>query len=262
MYESPGFLLFMGLFAFAVILIIVDRYYGARMRSLTNMDCCSRLDALQLVSTEQQKQISFLVAALQKSGVIQNDLELQLRDAISRGSQRANLPVSLTGPVLLKPLLLICGADEIMCNNDRQALRRAGVTFHRLNLATKQLISDELRRRRQDNTLYSWVHVTAHAGPQGILLEDGIADPLWWGQNFDGVDVIFFAACKTSNVADQLAGLMHVVFMQADVDERDAADFTYAFWSAMVDKNNPADAYRTAVKMVPAVSEFVDYRRN
>jgi len=261
-FESPGFLLFLGLFAFAVILIVVDRYYGARMRSLTNMDCCSRLDALQLVSTEQQKQISFLVAALQKSGVIQNDLEMQLRETVNHGLQRANLPVGLTGPVLLKPLLLICGPDEAMCNNDRQALRRAGVVFQRLNLATKQLIVDELRRRRQDNTLYNWVHVTAHAGPEGVLLSDGIADPQWWGQNFDGINVIFLAACKTSTVADQLAGLTRVIFMQADVSERDAADFTYAFWSAMVEKHDPAEAYRIAVRMVPTVAEFVDFRSN
>jgi len=53
-----------------------------------------------------------------------------------------------------------------------------------------------------------------------------------------------------------------VIFMQADVSERDAADFTYAFWSAMVEKHDPAEAYRIAVRMVPTVAEFVDFRSN
>lgn len=169
---------------------------------------------------------------------------------------------SLQAPDLIKPLMLICGDDEEMCNNDRQALRRAGIAFQRLAHASKRVVEDELRRRRQDNTLYRWVHVTAHAGPLGIQLASELADPSWWGRTFDGIEVMFLAACETSTVADELAGMMTVIFMQQEVNERDAADFTYAFWSQMAERKTPIEAYRNALRTVPAVAEFVDFRRN
>lgn len=258
-FESPGFLFLTGLIVFGVVLYFIDRHYGERVRGLTNLDCCARLDALEPQVIEQQKQISFLVASLQQSGVVQNELERQLRDALNTIPKQ--ITISAVTP-LIKPLLLICGPDNNLCLADRTALRRAGIAFHRLINASRDDVENELRRRRQDNTLYPWVHVTAHAGKEGVLLADGLADADWWSDTFDGVEVLFLASCTSSAVADKLAGMMAVVYMQEDVKSADAADFTYAFWSSMAVKNDPLEAYRQALRAVPAVAEFVDFRRN
>ncbi len=160
-----------------------------------------------------------------------------------------------------RPLLLICAESSTLCNSDRIALRRACVPFVRLLDATKRSIADELRRRRQNGDLYPWLHITAHAGPAGIMLSDGIAEPAWWHEQMDGVRLVFLAACKTSAVADMLAGLVTVVYVREDIDNQDAADFAYAFWRRMRAGSEPVAAYGAAIAEVPQVAEFTDIRK-
>lgn len=159
-----------------------------------------------------------------------------------------------------KPLLIACGSDMAMCNADRQALRRAGISFQRMYSADRASIDNELRRRRQDGTLYRWLHITAHADESGIALADGVADPAWWSERLDGIEVVFLAACKTATVADALAGLTTVIFVQEDIENRDAADFTYAFWRQMKEHGDPRRAYNQAIQDTPQVAEFTDIR--
>jgi len=161
-----------------------------------------------------------------------------------------------------KPLLFICGPDMSLCEIDRQALRRVGVSFQRLHMATRQAVENELRRRRQDNTLYPWLHVTAHASEDGILLTDGIASPAFWNDMLPGVQVVFLAACQTASVADALAGMVTVIYVLEDIDNRDASDFTYAFWRRMREHGDPQRAYRQAVVEAPQIAEFTDIRRS
>jgi hypothetical protein len=165
-----------------------------------------------------------------------------------------------------KPLLIVSGAgpriEEIFAR-DRAALRRANVPFHRLLNASKASISAELRRRRQDGTLYPWVLVSAHAGTQGIELADGFAAGEWWGTAFDGIRVVVLAACSASTVADELAGLVDmVVWFSETVQNDDAADFSYAFWRRLVGGTPAVQAYAEALRECPQVAEFVDMRQN
>lgn len=200
---------------------------------------------------ELERRVDFLVEQLQKAGIQIRDLEHQLA---------TQPPVSRETDTIAKPLLLICGANATMCDADRLALRRAQVGFHRLYHATKTMIDDELRRRRQDSTLYPWLHITAHAGPEGIHLADGIADPAWWNERLQGIHVVFLAACQTAAVADALAGLVTVVFVHEDIGDRDASDFTYAFWRRLKEGGDPHHAYRQALFETPQIAEFVDIR--
>lgn len=200
---------------------------------------------------ELEKRVDFLVDQLLRAGIHIADLEKAV--ATPKTAQPEKEPLS-------KPLLLVCGDDSSITTLDRQSLRRAGISFHRLLSATKRSIEDELRRRRQDGSLYIWLHVAAHADDSGIALSDGYAPPAWWNEQLDGLQVVFLAACKTSKVADALAGLVTVVFVQEEIESQDAADFTYAFWKRMKEHGNPTRAYRQAVEEVPQVSEFTDIR--
>lgn len=200
---------------------------------------------------ELERRVDFLVDQLQKAGIRIRDLETQ---------NQTPLPVSRETDAIIKPLLLICGDNATMCDSDRLSLRRAGVGFQRLYHASKRTVEEELRRRRQDGTLYPWLHITAHAGPAGIQLGDGLADPTWWNEHLQGISVVFLAACQTAAVADALAGLVTVVFVHEDIGDRDASDFTYAFWRRMKEGADPHQAYRQALFEAPQIAEFVDIR--
>lgn len=159
-----------------------------------------------------------------------------------------------------KPMLLLCGPDNALCDADRHALRRAQISFQRLVDCNRQQLEEELRRRRQDGTLYTWVHITAHATPEGIRLKDGVADPSFWNETLTGIKVVFLAACQTAAVADALAGMVTVVYVLEDIENRDASAFTYAFWRRMREHGDPVRAYRQAVLEAPQVAEFTDIR--
>src|SRR3990167_2916991 len=189
--------------------------------------------------------------------------ELQLAKGRIRELEKAQQNASTkTASIPAKPLLFICGPDNRLCEIDRQALRRTGVSFQRLYDATQQMVSDELRRHRQDGNLYPWLHITPHAHNAGIQLADGVAPPAFWNDILSGVQVVFLAACKTATVADALAGMVTVVYVLEDIDNRDASDFTYAFWRRMREHGDPVQAYRQAVVEAPQIAEFTDIRRS
>lgn len=190
--------------------------------------------------------------------------ELQAATARIRELERAQhlLPPPKAPAIPAKPLLVVCGPDNRLCEIDRQALRRVGISFQRIFGATQQAITDELRRRRQDGTLYTWLHITAHANEEGIHLSDGVAPPGFWNDALTGIDVVFLAACQSADVADALAGLVTVIYVLEDIDNRDASDFTYAFWRRMKEHGDPVQAYRQAVIECPQLAEFTDIRRS
>lgn len=204
---------------------------------------------------ELERRIDFLVGELQRAGIQIKDLEMVVAE-----NNRARLTADNAATALpAKPLLFIC-SDATICDVDRHALRRTNVSFQRLYSATKATVAAELRRRRQDGTLYPWLHITAHADEQGIHLADGIADPAWWNEHLDGISIVFLAACKTATVADALAGMVSVVFVLEDIENGNAGDFTYSFWRRMKDHGDARLAYRQAITEAPQIAEYTDIR--
>lgn len=205
---------------------------------------------------ELNRRIDFLIDQLLRAG-------LQIRELETRKDGSYPVPsVPVVKRLPEKPLLLICGTEQSFCEADRQALRRTGINFQRLMATTKAGVISELRRRRQDDKLFPWIHVTAHATSDGILLSDGIAEPDWWNEQLSGVEVVFLAACQSSAVADALAGMVTVVFVLEDIENKNASDFTYAFWRRMDEHRDAIKAYRQAVIEVPQVREYTDIRMN
>lgn len=199
---------------------------------------------------EMEERVNWLLEQLKAEGVKVKALETQMR----------NIPQEQNEDTLAKPLLLICGGVSSFCTADRMAIRKAGVAFHRMLDATTQKIEGELRRRRSDNTLYKWVHVSGHASAAGVKLGEIVVAPPWWNETLIGIDVLFLAACETVDVADALAGMMTVVSTTEEIENKDAADFTYIFWRQMNTHGNPGRAYQEALLAVPQVAEFTDIR--
>lgn len=189
----------------------------------------------------------------------------QLKLRVEELEKHTHIAIKPLPEVLLptKPLLLILGSDPNLWDTDRLAIGRAGILFQRITYATKASIEAELQARRQDRTLYPWIHITSHADASGIHLSDGVAEAMWWYDTFrgTGIKVVFLAACKTNHVASALAGLVTVVFVNnEDIENADAGAFTYAFWRMMKEHGDARRAYDEAIVEVPQVSEFTDIR--
>lgn len=161
------------------------------------------------------------------------------------------------------PLAVVVGADTSLFERDRAALRRAGIAFRRVMNATQKLIRAEVRRRRQNGDVPPWWVISAHAGPEGVLLTDGIAPPSFWHEVLEGVSLVVLAACEGSNIADELAGLVDtVIWFQEEVGIVEAADFNYALFRRLVTGKAVDTAFAEAVREVPAVAEYVDIRHS
>lgn len=198
---------------------------------------------------ELEQQIKFLLSELTKAN--NKIFELEKSTQILRQST-----------IVPARVLLVCGNDDRFCNSDRQALRRANVSFERLNGATKERIRAELRRKREDGRPWRMAQISSHAGDAGIQLANGeIADPVWWNETFEGFICVVLAACQTMTVADAIAGLVrYVVAIREDIENQDAAEFTFSFWRGVVDGKLIPEAFEDALKETPQVAEFVVLR--
>lgn len=222
----------------------------ARMAS-TMADLSATINTLRRQLDAADQRIQALEA--ENRGLAQRVAELEVQVRAAPAQSAVALPA--------KPLLVISGGDAALFERDRAALRRADLPFQRLVNAAQPSVVAEFRRRRQDNSLYPWVLVSAHAGPLGIQLADGIAPPAFWHNVLDGVRVIVLAVCAASPVADELAGLVEtVIWFTEGVPNEDAADFNYAFWRRLRGGSTARAAFAEALREVPQVAEYVDIR--
>lgn len=196
-----------------------------------------------------RKQVDFLIKELSDA---RGEIE-QLKKNSTYLTQIVTMPVKV---------LLICGDSDEFCNADRQALRRADVSFERLTNATQDRIREELRRKREDDRPWIMAHISSHAGDAGIRLADGlITPPAWWNEQLDGFVCVVLAACQTMTVADSIAGLVrYVVAIREDIGNIDASQFTFSFWRAVHKGASIPDAFDRAKRETPQVAEYVVLR--
>jgi len=159
------------------------------------------------------------------------------------------------------PLLAIFGPDKDIEKEDLAALRQARIPFRRIVDATKSLVSREFLRRREARDLYRWVHVGAHAGPDGVRLTDGLAGPEFWNEHLVDVEGVFLAGCEDIEVADWLIGRVNwVVSTMERVDSELTGRFTKVFWEAIACNKSARLAYREACRVAGTFAEYTDFR--
>lgn len=165
------------------------------------------------------------------------------------------------GATLDTPLLAVFGPDKSIEAEDLAALRQARVPFRRIVDATKALVSRELLRRREAGDLYRWLHVGTHAGPDGMLLCDGVADRGYWNEQLTGIEGVFLAGCEDVTVADWLIGQVSwVVAALERLDNEQTGRFTKVFWEGLGRGRAPRAAYAEACRVVPQFREYTDFR--
>lgn len=163
-------------------------------------------------------------------------------------------------PTLVKPVLLVYG-DNSFGETDRNAMRRAGVSFFRLTSSNLEDLRQELHRRRSDGRMYDVVHISAHGGSGQINLDKVFVTGTDLSDVLSNVRCVFLGTCSNQEVADKLVGVVkYVISVYEEIQSADAAEFTYEFYKRYKDSFDIEASFNGAMKIMPQISEFVDLR--
>lgn len=164
--------------------------------------------------------------------------------------------------VIGRPVLLVYGNNKFG-EADRNAMRRAGVSFFRLSSSNLEDLRTELQRRRSDGRMYDVVHISAHGGEGNVVLDDSVVSGMQLSDVLNGVRCVFLGTCSNQNVADKLVGVVkYVVVVYEEIKDTDAADFTYEFYKRYKENGMNIDmAFMGALMVMPHISDFVDLRK-
>lgn len=188
-------------------------------------------------------------------------LLLKLRDADSGGGDAA---IMETHPRRrTRPLLFVCGGEDVLCAEDRTAILRAGIGMRRIHQVSLGSISSEISRQIRNGTPYRYAHIAAVVAQTAIHLPDGPSDHSWWQGQVGGLSVLLLDVC-TYDVADYYVDIVdYVVSLHEPVPGPQAALFVSAFWREVAQGQPDPDiehCFNAAVDVVPGVGEFVDIR--
>lgn len=194
-------------------------------------------------------------------------MQLMINMLLDRSVVVPDLPIPITpeiAPIIKKkiqrPVLLVYGVEEFG-NQDRAALRKAGITFFRIKSASLDDLATELQRRRSDGTLYDIVHISSHGGDSGILMDTEVVNGERLAEVLSGVNGIFLGTCSNQKIADKLVGIVnYVIVVYEDIDTTLAADFVYEFYKRYKTDLDIVKAYEGAIAVMPHVAEFIDLR--
>jgi hypothetical protein len=170
---------------------------------------------------------------------------------------------SLEGSTLLtkqKATLLVMG-DGSFGETDRNALRRAGVLFHRLTDGSFQGLKEELQRKRQEGRQYKVVHISSHAGKEGVQFSDGVISGTELSNVIDGVELLFLASCSNISISDDILGVVkNIVVVYENIENESMQNFVFNFYNNLKNDFDIVKSFNVAISLTPDVSEFVDLR--
>jgi hypothetical protein len=156
---------------------------------------------------------------------------------------------------------LLVMSNKQFADNDRNALRRAGILFHRLSSGQFLELRNELQRKRIENRQYKVVHISSHASKDGIEFSDEIVNGQVLSEIMSGIDLLFLASCSNVDIADNLIGIVkNIITVYEEIEDKDMQEFVFNFYNELKKSFNILESYNKAITLVPHVSEFVDLR--
>ena len=227
----------------------------------------------EIIDPQYRRAISLeteLILWKQKVEELQRQLEAEraknvlLMGEIQKLKSRVSNLEDVSDMVLLtkeKATLLVMG-DSSFGLADRNALRRAGVLFHRLVDGSFANLRDELQRKRGEGRQYKVVHISSHAGKEGIQFSDGMYGGAELSEIVVGVELLFLASCSNVGLSDDIFGIVpNIVVVYEEVDTNDMESFVFEFYNALKVDFDILRSFNVAIQKVPSVAEFVDVRR-
>lgn len=260
-FEQLSYTVFI-IFAFIILLVFVRTKYSAIISFLNFED--DNVIKLKMEIKELQKEVTALRTLV-------NILIERINNNTNATVNAANLVTTMMEDKTVKkesihtkivrPVLLVYGTGPLG-ESDRNAMRRAGVAFFRLNNAKLAGLSDEIQRRRSDGTLYDIVHISAHGQADGTIDMNG---QLVSGEELSdamaGINCVFLSTCSNHYLADKLVGVVkYVIVVYEEIQVDDAANFVYEFYKRYKVNRNIDASFAEAIAVSPSISEFVDLR--
>lgn len=252
----------------ATAVIIATLFYAVR-RSGNLTDYISKEEELTRQVHALRKEIDALIESHKREvEELRHDISALQRMLLDKEKDNNELRQRLvelerhrtTGTPKKQSLVVALGTDK-MLQVDVAKLR--GIKTLQLSVlqdATKKDVETVINTRRSQGKPIKLLHLSVHSNENGVLFSDGIADGIWLSQNLKGVEVLVIAGCKSYRIANLLSVVPSVVSMRDEVDNEDASTFSFHFWTAIGDGQNPEDAFDIAIEKSSAtLSEMAEF---
>lgn len=261
--ESPvqnfGYLFFSFTLVILIIYFVRNREQVSRLLNIENAEVAELKKQLKVLEA-YAKGLEDKVRTME---ILVNTLIEKITEVNARQLEPLKAEVKVMQQGLKKParpVLLVYGVNEFG-EQDRNALRRAGVSFFRLKYAGLDDLEVELHRRRSDGNLYDIVHISSHGGQDVLILDTEQIDGIQLSNVLSGVRGIFLATCSNQKVADKLLGVVKfVVVIYEEIDSKMASNFVFEFYKRYKVDWDIEAAFIGALQIMPEASEFVDLR--
>lgn len=244
----------LGVFLASFLFIILSLRNRSKLLNLLNIED-EQVAKLKQQIGELERKIAALEATIQ---VLLNN--------IPQNNQKQVVEVNIsdekapTQKRVARPVLLVYGEPDFG-EEDRTAMRRAGLSFFRLRNASLKSLYDELQRRRSEGTLYDMVHISSHGNLDNIGLGEEVVDGHDLSNIFSGVRGVFLNTCSNQYVADKLVGVVtYVIVIYDEIETGVAANFAYEFYKRYAQDMDIEKAFAGALLVMPDISDFVDLR--
>jgi len=215
------------------------------------------LESELMVWKEQVRELQIALEAERRENQILRS-ELQKLKSRVTNLEDVNEIIMLTKE---KATLLVMGDNEFG-QADRNAMRRAGILFHRLVDGSFSNLREELQRKRSEGRQYKVVHLSSHAGIDGIQFSDGLHSGQEISDIMDGVELLFLASCSNVKLADSILGVVkNIIVVYEEVETKDMENFVFEFYNELKRDFDIQRSFDAALSKVPAVSEYVDTRK-
>lgn len=237
----------------------ISRAIGWQWAKVLNREMTDRIAHLESQVASLQKEIA---EYQRQNAVMQDRIDFLVTELMRRSVPGAEVGAGQRPTVHLKSeVLVVVGADVPELRIDLASFRKVemqtGLGFKRLVAPSLDKVERMLERARASGNPIKYLHISAHAGPEGIQLGQTLVDGEWLSQHLRDVEVLLIAGCESDQVADLLGVVPFVISMLDAVGSEDARLFGEAFWVEIGRGRAPLDAYYEALKRCPpAISEF------
>lgn len=160
------------------------------------------------------------------------------------------------------PLLAVIGPDEQLefdLASLRAVERETGMEFRRVKSATLGKMKQYLDRARINGRPFDKVHMSVHAGADGLHFADKVVSGEELSEVLIGVKILLIAGCESSITGDFMGAVPFVITITEEVNSNDATLFARAFWTQIGKKKEPPEALNIALDLAPTgMSEYVE----
>lgn len=242
---------------------------GEKSRALQEnlRDLRGELDKAQDRVVLLEKQIELLMAqynnAIVQVNNFKNLYEAAVEDTKSLRDElndlRRELPTAeVSGGTRRRVLIAAVGTKGVGLEMDLASLRavqmETGLEFERVLDATPEKLKKVLDRARMQRS-QTYLHLAIRSDKEGYQLGDEVVDAEWMSSVLGGVIILVVAGAESDWVGDLLGVVPYVITMSEEVNQRDAAMFSRAFWTEIGKGIGPVRALSLALQRSPAVMQ-------